>query len=256
MFTDILTHKHGRILVVSLNRPSNLNAWNDRMYKEWGLILDRAAVDDTIACVVLRGNGKAFSAGQDVAELADYPIGATGAPSFDAMLRSHITFPKPLIAAVHGIAIGWGATLLAHCDLVIMSASSRIRVPFTALGLAPEGGSSITFPRLMKQEANWLLYTSSWYSANDCKRVGLAFSVVADMDLVSEARRIAETIAKQPIVSLMATKKLIVAGKTDSILAAHKREQAAFANGLLGGAANVEALKALREKREPNFSRL
>ena len=158
MFTDILTHKHGRILVVSLNRSSNLNAWNDRMYKEWGLILDRAAVDDTIACVVLRGNGKAFSAGQDVAELADYPIGATGAPSFDAMLRSHITFPKPLIAAVHGIAIGWGATLLAHCDLVIMSASSRIRVPFTALGLIKHVTEELLTPVVLKQTEELTMY--------------------------------------------------------------------------------------------------
>ena len=194
---------------------------------------------------------------QDVAELSQYPVGATGAPSFDKMFRSHVRFPKPLIAAVHGMAVGWGATLLATCDLVIMSSSAKIRVPFTSLGLAPEGGSSRTFPeQLSRQDAHWLLYSSEWMEAADCLRVGLAFKVVADMDLKLVAERIASTIASQPVVSLMATKKLIVAGKVEGILAAHDREQRAFASGLLGGRANVEALAALRERRKADFSKL
>ena len=255
-YTDILTHQHGRILLVTLNRPQRLNAWNNRMYLEYGNILDNASENNTIACVVLTGSGKCFSAGQDVNELSSYPIGATGAPAFDKMLRSHVTFQKPIIAAVNGLAIDWGCTLLATCDLVFMANSAKIRVPFTSLGLAPEGGSSKTFPALMRQEANWLLFSSCWFSASDCKRCGLAFKVVADLRLETEVTAAARTIASQPIASLIATKRLILGGKAQEILEAHDREQKAFAGGLLGGPANVEALLALKERRLPNFSRL
>ena len=234
-----------------------MNSWTDSMYQKWGDILDAAASNTNIACVVLCGSGRCFSAGQDVKELSEYPVGATGAPSFNKMFRSHVQFPKPLIAACHGIAVGWGATLLATCDLVIMSSSAKIRVPFTSLGLAPEGGASRTFPdQLTRQEAHWLLYSSEWMEAADCLRVGLAFKVVADMDLMLVVGQIARKIAAQPIVSLMATKRLIVNGKVNEILAAHDREQEAYANGLIGGKANVEALAALREKRKADFSKL
>jgi enoyl-CoA hydratase/carnithine racemase len=255
-FAGIITHKIGRVLVVTLNRPKSLNAWTDEMYRTYGLILDKAASDQSIACVLLTGNGKHFSAGQDVNELSKYPVGETGAPSFNKMLRSHVTFPKPLVVAVRGVAIGWGATLLATADLVVMSTTARIRVPFTALGLAPEAGSSLTFPALMKQDANWLLYSSEYMNAIDCKRVGLAFKVVSDFYLMSEVNLLVQSIADKPIASLMATKKLIVQSKSDAILKAHDREQIAFASGLLGGPANQEALKALREKRPPDFSKM
>ena len=192
----------------------------------------------------------------DFKELAQYGVGETGAPSFDSMLRSHVQFPKPLIVAVRGLAIGWGATLLGTVDLVVMSTTARIRLPFTALGLAPEAGSSQTFPALMKQDGVWLLYSSEYMTASECKRLGLAFKVTADFYLMNEAYRLCGILAKQPIASLIATKKLIVQGKADAILEAHKREQVAFASGLLGGAANKEALLALKEKRLPDFSKL
>ena len=253
---SITTQLLGRVMIVSLNRPDSFNAWTDAMYSRYHDILTSAATNTSVACLLLRANGKNFSAGQDVKELAQYPVGSTGAPSFDQMLRAHVTFPKPLIAAVQGLAIGWGATLLATCDLVIMSTTAKIRLPFTALGLAPEAGSSNTFPSLMKQDANWLLYSSEYMHAVDCKRVGLAFKVVAPMNLLDQTMRHCHIIAAQPIASLTATKRLIVQSSAESTLAAHEREQHAFANGLLGGKANVEALRALKEKRLADFSKL
>ena len=253
---DIITQTKNRVMTITLNRPNSLNAWTDAMYRQYGLILDNAATDPSVACVLLTATGTHFSAGQDVKELAQYGVGETGAPSFDSMLRSHVQFPKPLIVAVRGLAIGWGATLLGTVDLVVMSTTARIRLPFTALGLAPEAGSSQTFPALMKQDGVWLLYSSEYMTASECKRLGLAFKVTADFHLMNEAYRLCGILAKQPIASLIATKKLIVQGKADAILEAHKREQVAFASGLLGGAANKEALLALKEKRLPDFSKL
>ena len=247
----------GRLLYVTLNRPLRLNSWTDRMYAEWGQLLDAASSDEEVAVVVLTGAGRAFSAGQDVAELASYPRGSSGAPSFDGMFASHISFKKPLIAAVNGLAVGWGATMLAGCDLVLASHNARFRFPFTQLGLTAEGGSSYALPRQMRpQDANFYLLSSEWLSAADAERTGLVWRTLPKFSLISEALRIARMLSEKPISSLVATKELISAARQGQMYAAHCREQEAFASGLLGGPANIEALAAMREKREPDFSKL
>ncbi len=247
----------GRVLYVTLNRPDRLNSWTDRMYAEWGRLLDAAASDDSVAVVVVTGAGRAFSAGQDVAELASYPAGSSGAPSFDSMLASHISFTKPLIAAVNGLAVGWGMTMLAGCDLVLASHDAKFRAPFTMLGLTAEGGSSYSLARRMRpQDATFYLLSSEWMSAADAERTGLVWRTLPKFSLVSEALRVATKIALMPVQSLRATKTLLIQSRQGEMYAAHRREQEAFASGLLGGPANIEALAAMRDKRAPDFSKL
>jgi enoyl-CoA hydratase/carnithine racemase len=163
-------------------------------------------------------------------------------------------FPKPLIAAVNGVGVGLGLTMLGHCDLVLVSEAARFRPPFTALGVAPEAGSSYTLPAMMGwQRAAHALLTSAWIDADEAVASGLALRKVTADDLLEEALALATEVAKGPISSLVATKAVMRAAHADAIAAARRREDTEFAR-LTGSPANLEALKAFLEKRDPDFS--
>ena len=247
-----------RVLWVELNRPRRLNAWTDAMYESWASLLTDAGTADNVACVVVTGGmGRAFSAGQDTAEIRSWPKGSSGSPSFPAMFRAHVGFCKPLIAGVNGIAVGWGATMLASCDFVIASDDARFRLPFTALGLAPEGGSSASLSMCMRTHADaaWSLLSSEWMDATQALASGLVWRVFPKSDLEGELRKTAATLAKWPVASLIATKELMVKSRYRAMVEAMEREQLAF-KALVGGPANVEAMAAMVEKRLPDFSKL
>ena len=129
---------------------------------------------------MITGTGRAFSAGTDLMEMAARnmdPDGFTpGKHGFPGMVGTLIDFPKPLICAVNGLALGIGTTMLALSDLVFMSTEGRVRCPFTNLGVAPEAASSYTFPQLLgRQKASWMLLSSEWFGAEECVELGLAF---------------------------------------------------------------------------------
>jgi enoyl-CoA hydratase/carnithine racemase len=161
-----------------------------------------------------------------------------------------------VIAAVNGLAVGIGFTMLAHCDLVLVADTARLRAPFTTLGVCPEAASSATFPAIMGQQtAAYYLYTAEWVSAEEAVAAGIAWRVVPAADLMAEARALAATIAAKPIPSLVATKQLMVASRLDAVRAARAREDEGF-RALVGGPANREAVAAFLEKREPDFTRI
>ena len=246
----------GRIRVLTLDRPDALNSFNEALYDAAADGLLEAAGDRGVAVVVLTGTGRAFSAGQDVLEMAarttgaDFTPGRHGFPGFVKALRE---FPKPLLCAVNGMALGIGVTLLAYADLVFMSTEARAKMPFTSLAVAPEAGSSLTLPRLLgRQHATWALLSSEWIPADECLRMGLAWRVCEPDALLDETLSYARVLASKPISSLVETKATIVAGLLDGLDAALDRENAAFAR-LLGQPANLEAFAAFAERREPNF---
>ena len=172
------------------------------------------------------------------------------------------SFPKPLIAAVNGLGVGWGMTILAHCDFVLMSTTAKLKTPFVQLGLTAEAGSSVTFAeRFGWQKAAYILMSSDWIDAEESLRIGLALRVVAPDRLLPETLDFARKLAAGPIESLVATKRLMLAGgRAEQVMAAHQREMAAYSRGaapLMGGPANREAVRAaFAEKRPPDFSRL
>jgi enoyl-CoA hydratase/carnithine racemase len=153
-------------------------------------------------------------------------------------------FPKPLLAAVNGVAVGLGFTMLAYCDLVLVADTARLRAPFVELGVAPEAGSSYLFPvRLGWQRAARVLLTGEWVTAPQLVEWGLALQVCEASDVVGETVAVAERIAAGPLPSLMATKRLLLAGQHDAVAAARRREDAAFAS-LLGRPANADAVNS------------
>ncbi len=251
-----------RVRVVTFNRPDALNAFNDEMYHAAGSALEEAEARDDIACVVLTGNGRAFSAGQDLAEMGRlsseaeaHDFGDAG-PGFPHFLDTLAALEKPAIAAVNGIGVGIGMTMLLHCDIAIMSSKARLRAPFVPLGVVPEAAGSLLMPVVMgNQRAAEKLYTGDWISADEAVETGLALRVVEPDDLMPTALDIARRIAKMPVASLRATKKIVVASRIDAVRAARAREDLVFRD-MIGKPANMEAIMAFLEKREPDFSQL
>jgi enoyl-CoA hydratase/carnithine racemase len=241
-----------RVRTLTLDRPEALNAFNEALYEATADAIRAAADDPEVAVVLLTGNGRAFSAGNDLKEMqariADPGMAETGS-HFSSMIDALADFPKPLICAVNGLGVGIGTTILGYADLVFMSSEARLKCPFTSLGVAPEAASSYLLPQLVgRQNAAWLLMSSEWVSAEEALRMGLVWRVCAPDELLPEARRHAKILAARPIPSLMAVKQTIAEPSRSGIEAATERENAHFAE-LMGAAANADALAAFTDKR-------
>jgi len=251
-----------RVRVLTLNRPEALNAFNDELYHLAGRALEEAAVRDDIACVVITGRGRAFSAGQDLGEMsrvdADAYRSSFGAEGhgFPHFLDTLAALPKPVIAAVNGVGVGIGMTMLLHADVVFIASNARLRAPFVSLGVVPEAASSVLMPLVMgNQRAAVKLYTADWISAEEAVEYGLAFQAVEPRALMDTAMSLARRIATMPVASLRATKQLVVDGRLDAVRGARAREDAVFTK-MIGQPANAEAIKAFLERRDPDFTTL
>jgi enoyl-CoA hydratase/carnithine racemase len=250
-----------RVRVLTLNRPEALNAFNDELYHTAGDALEEAAERADIACVVITGAGRAFSAGQDLGEMrrlsaaTSTDFGAAG-PGFPRFLDTLAAFDKPVIAAVNGIGVGIGMTMLLHVDLAFIASTARLRAPFVPLGVVPEAAGSLLMPIVMgNQRAALKLYTGDWITADEAVEYGLALRAVEPGALMHDTMDLARRIAKMPVASLRATKRVVVAGRIDAIRAARAREDRVFTQ-MIGQPANMEAITAFLEKRDPDFSHL
>ncbi|WP_203335798.1 enoyl-CoA hydratase/isomerase family protein [Nocardioides limicola] len=256
---NLLIDDAERVRTLTLNRPAALNAFNEELYDATAEALLAAAEDPEVAVVLLTGAGRAFSAGTDLAEMharTTDPNFVPGKHGFVGLLDALVDFPKPLVIAVNGLGLGIGATILGFADLALISTSARLKCPFTSLGVAPEAASSLLFPLLLgRQNASWMLLSSEWIDANEAREIGLVRQVCDPDDLLPEATRQARVLAARPISSLVAVKSTITAALRDQIAAARERENACFAE-LMGGPANIEALTAFAEGREPDFTSL
>jgi enoyl-CoA hydratase/carnithine racemase len=250
----LIVEDRDRVRLLTLDRPEALNAFNEALYDAATDGLLAAEEDAEVSVVLLTGAGRAFSAGQDLHEMAQRATGdaafSAGRHGFPGFVDALTDFSKPLVCAVNGVALGIGATLLGFADLVFMSSEARVQFPFTSLGVVPEAASSYTFPQLLgRQNAVWALMSSEWLSADECERVGLAWRVCPPIELLTTAFDHARVLASKPVSSLVETKRVIVEPSRQAIREARAREDAAFAR-LLGGTANQEALRAFAEKRD------
>jgi len=202
----VLVQDAARVRTLTLNRPAALNAFNDALYDAAGDALRDAAADPAVAVVIITGAGRAFTAGQDLGEMADPPRHSDGEPhGFAYFLDVLCEFPKPLIAAVNGLGVGIGLTLLPHCDFVLISEAARLRAPFATLGVTVEAGNSLLLPeRIGWTNAAHLLYTAEWLDADACVALGLAWKKVPADELLTAAHALARPIAAMPISSLVA----------------------------------------------------
>jgi enoyl-CoA hydratase/carnithine racemase len=218
------------VLWLTLDNPERLNAFRGEDYRDLHGAFARATTDDAVRVVVLTGTGRAFSAGAD-RSLIDGTASADerrlASEEFAALLEAMGRCDTPVIAAVNGLAVGFGCTILLHCDLVLMAETARVRLPFTALGIVPEAGSSVLLPdRARWGDAAWTMLSSEWVDAPGALTMGLAWRAVPDGDLVAEAEGVAATLAAHDPASVAATKRLLVQGRADVVRAAMERENA------------------------------
>lgn len=220
----------GPVRLLTLDRPDARNAFNRALYDAARLALEEAAADETISVCVLTGAGDIFSAGQDLKALARIKENPEEAKGFDPFARSLAAFDKPLLAAVNGAAVGIGTTLLLHCDLVLVSDTARLKLPFVQLGLAPEAGSSVLLPAALgPQAANYYLLTGDWMDAETAVARGLAWQRCAPERLLEETLGLAHRIAKAPLGALRTSKQLLQAARAGAVQAAFDTELASLA---------------------------
>jgi enoyl-CoA hydratase/carnithine racemase len=220
----------GAVRLLTLDRPGALNAFDSPLYRAAGAALTAARDDDGVKVAVLTGAGRAFSAGQDLDEMARLAAGEAVESGFPVLLAALETFDKPLVAAVNGVAVGIGFTMLPHCDLVLAAEDARFRTPFAEMGVPPEAASSVLFPaRMGWQRAAEVLFTSPWLSAAEAVECGIALRVVPAASLLVEALALAARIATAPLPALRAIKATMLAGRADAVSSARAREEEAFA---------------------------
>jgi enoyl-CoA hydratase/carnithine racemase len=244
--SEILSRQEGNILVLSFNRPEKMNALTRSMYAGLAKGLSDAAGDFGIRAVIITSETQHFTAGNDISDFMDNPP-TSDSSEVSQFLESLLNFPKPLIAAVKGNAVGVGTTMLLHCDVVVASPSAKFSMPFASLGLVPEAGSSFLFPQLVGyQRAARIFMTGESFDAPMAVEMGLATSI--ENDPMSEAMKIAQQIADQPPQAIINTKALLKARSHDAVAAVMKAEFEIFAMALQSDEAMEAFMKFMSKK--------
>lgn len=250
--SDIEIKKDGHLLWLRMNRPNRKNALTHAMYTELENGLKQGCEDQEVRVVILAGSAGNFSAGNDMHDFLQHPPQGQDSPVM-RFLAGLVQFPKPVVAAVEGVAIGIGTTMLLHCDLVYVAPDAKLKLPFVNLGLCPEAGSSLILPALMgHQRAAELLLLGDMISGTKAVELGIANMAVADCEALAEAQ--ARRLAAQPPSALRLSKQLMRQGGAASLHQQMTAEGAHFFSRLLSEEAK-EAMQAFVEKRAPDFSR-
>lgn len=251
---DITTELSDGILRVELNRPEKKNALTAAMYTRLAEILDEADKDDAVHILLLHGAGNSFSAGNDIEDFLKNPPGAGNSPQ-RRLTEALIAFGKPIVAAVHGAAVGGGTTMLTHFDIVYAGESARFLIPFVDLALVPEYGSSFSIPaRAGYLRAAELFLLGEPFTAQHAGELGLVTRVVPDADLLATARATAVKLAAKPGGALRASKRLLKSAAFGPLRDAVESEAQEFTARVRSDKSR-EAFSAFLKKRPPNFAK-
>ena len=252
---EILIHFDEGVTTLTFNRVDKKNAFTAAMYAACADALDLARDDAAVRVLVLQGHPTVFSAGNDIQEFLNTPADRSNAPVF-RFLKSLAAFPKPIIAAVCGPAVGIGTTMLFHCDLVYAGDNAAFSMPFVNLGLCPEAGSSLLVPAMMGyHRAAEALLLGEPFMAEAALEVGLVNRIVPPMEANGVAQLQARKLASKPLGSLVETKRLLKKAHLPQVLERIDEEAQSFGR-LLHAPAAQESLTAFVEKRKPDFSKV
>jgi len=243
---EIITEQSGNIFRVELNRPAKKNAMTSRMYEALADIFNEAAKDERTRVVLWHGAGDSFCAGNDIEDFLKNPPGPGESPQA-RLMNAFVDFDKPLVAAVHGAAIGGGTTMLTHCDFVYAGESTKFQMPFINLAVVPEFGSSCSVAaRIGHIRAAELILLGLPFDARRAADLGFVTQVVPDHDVLATAAK--------PAGALQASKRLMKGPFREQIKAAMRAENEEFSKRVRSDDAK-EALAAFLEKRRPDFNR-
>lgn len=232
MSEPVSVQREGAVLALTLNRPDKKNALTGAMYETLIAALDAAETDADVGAVMITGAGGCFSAGNDIGDFIAHARSGAAMPAF-RFVKAIAAFDKPLVAAVEGVAVGVGATMLFHCDLVYAAPSARFRMPFIDLGLVPEAGSSMTVPaRFGHATAAELLMLGEPFDAGRAHRLGLVNEVVPAGEIIAFAQEKASRLAAKPRAAMRATRRLL-RGDLGPLLKRIDEEAQAFADAMV-----------------------
>jgi enoyl-CoA hydratase/carnithine racemase len=252
--SDIVTERSGAILRVELNRPAKKNAMTAAMYTGLADTFREAAKDEAVRVVLWHGAGDAFCAGNDIGDFLNNPPGPGESPQA-RLMNALIDLDKPIVAAVQGVAIGGGTTMLTHCDFVYAGESAKFQLPFINLALVPEFGSSFSVPARMGHiPAAELFLLGEPFTAARAAELGFVTRVVPDRYELATATETAQKLAAKPSGALRASKRLIKQASIGQLRAAMKIENKEYAERVRSAEAK-EAFSAFLEKRPPNFTK-
>ena len=244
--SNIAQSSAGSVLTLSFDRPEKMNALTRDMYADLANALTEAAGDFSVRAVILTSTSAHFTAGNDIKDFMENPP-TTQDSTVAAFLGALLDFPKPLLAAVNGNAVGVGTTMLLHCDVVVADPHASFSMPFASLGLVPEAGSSLLFPELVGyQRAAKIFMTGESFSAESAKEMGLVAEI--STDAYATALTIAAQIAEQPPTAIINTKALIKASKHDAVAAVMKAEFELFSLALTSDEAMEAFMKFMAKK--------
>jgi 2-(1,2-epoxy-1,2-dihydrophenyl)acetyl-CoA isomerase len=254
--SSILFHIENNIAFITLNRPDKLNSFNREMALLLQSKLDECASLHEVRAVYLTGAGKGFCAGQDLAEVVD-PNG----PGMQRILSEHYNpiitrlrnMPKPVIAAINGVAAGAGANIALTCDIVVATKSASFIQAFSKIGLIPDSGGTYTLPRLIGwQKASALMMLGDKVSADEAEQLGMLYKVFADEEFLESSKKIAHTIAQMPTKALAYIKHALNQSASNNL-----EEQLQLEDIYQQKAADTndfkEGVQAFLEKRAPQF---
>lgn len=254
--TYIVEKNENGVCTLRLNRPDKFNSFIREMALDLQERLDRAAMDDSVRCIVLTGEGRAFCAGQDLAEATD-PNG----PELTSIVSEHYNpiilrlrrIEKPIIAAVNGVAAGAGANIALACDIVLATESASFIQAFSKIGLIPDSGGTYYLPRLIGwQRASALMMTGEKVSAKDAEAMGMIYRAIPDAEFTSEVEKLATQMAQMPTKGLGLTKRALNQSLGNSL-----QQQLDCEDELQSQAGRThdyaEGTAAFLEKRKPNF---
>ncbi len=257
MSEHVIIEKTPEMLHIILNRPDKKNALSNAMYEQICAGLQRAADDPQVRAVLVRSSSRDFTSGNDLADFAAVNRGQQNLSALGVvgLLRMVVMFDKPLIAAVKGLAVGIGTTLLLHCDAVFAGRSSQFHVPFVKLGLVPEFASSVLLPRLAgRVRASHYLLSGEPFGIDTAREMGIISQVCDDDEVDAQAWAYGRQLAALPPATVRSIKRLITPpAEQQRLLDIIAQESEVFAV-CLQSAEHREALAAFFEKRPADYS--
>ena len=258
MYETVLYEKHEAVANIALHRPKRLNAFDGTMHEELHQALDDAAQDEEVRCIVVRGEGRGFSAGADLAQIVseadgDPDLGAYLRDTYSRLVKRMVGIEKPIIAALHGPVYGAGVGLALACDLRVAAGNTKFSVAFIKIGLMPDAGVTFLLPRVVGLgRAMEMSMLGDAVDAEEAHRIGLVNKVVADDSLSEEAQKLAERLAAMPTAALGRMKASLYASFETDLESALERE--AEGQTFCGYTQDhKEGVTAFFEKREARF---
>ncbi|MES2036157.1 MAG: enoyl-CoA hydratase-related protein [Pseudomonadota bacterium] len=259
MTDQVLVAVQDGVMTLTFNRPDKKNAINDAMYGVLADGLARAETDPAIRVVLFNSNGDSFTSGNDLADFqaanaGAAPAGIGGERNVGRFLKALARAEKPLVAAVRGLGVGVGTTMLLHCDLVYIAETAKLTVPFVNLALVPEAASSLTLPsRIGHARAYAMFALGEAVDGKTAAAWGIANAALPEDQVDARALHAAQTLAMRPLGALTLTKRLM---RDADQLAGRMDEEGAHFAARLKTAEATEALTAFRERRPADFSKV